>query len=134
MAGRTDLGPLERAVLEALWNGGEGNVRDVNERLGCRLAYTTVMTTLDRLFKKRVLDRRKLEKAFVYVPVESREDWEKRRAAEIAVGIVSAPRSSRNLLISCLVDAAGEADEAILDELERRIREKRLALAKEQGL
>ena len=55
------LGPLEVAVMEILWQRGESAVRDVVDRLERPLAYTTVMTTLDRLYKKALLDRRKYE-------------------------------------------------------------------------
>ena len=50
-ASSSELGPLEERLLEALWLRGNGTVREVVEG-GCQdLAYTTVMTTLDRLFK-----------------------------------------------------------------------------------
>ncbi len=62
------LGPLEVQVMEILWGAGERSVRDVVERLDRKLAYTTVMTTLDRLFKKGLLDRQKSERAFLYSP------------------------------------------------------------------
>jgi hypothetical protein len=45
---RPDLGPLEHRVMEALWRRGEANVRDVHGEFGDGVAYTTVMTTLDR--------------------------------------------------------------------------------------
>jgi predicted transcriptional regulator len=57
------LGPLEIAVMEILWVQGESNVHDVVEKLGRPLAYTTVMTTLDRLYKKGLLSRHKSERA-----------------------------------------------------------------------
>ena len=62
------LGPLEVTVMEILWARGESNVRDVVDRLDRPLAYTTVMTTLDRLFKKGLLARRKSDRAFIYSP------------------------------------------------------------------
>jgi hypothetical protein len=43
--------------MDVMWAGGESNVRDVAEKLGRPLAYTTVMTTLDRLFKKGLARR-----------------------------------------------------------------------------
>ncbi len=60
------LGPLEVSVMDVLWKRSEGNVHDVAQQLGRPLAYTTVMTTLDRLFKKGLLNRRKSERAFFY--------------------------------------------------------------------
>jgi predicted transcriptional regulator len=49
------LGSLERQVLEKLWAfGREVTVRELQETFGGSLAYTTLMTTMDRLFKKRL--------------------------------------------------------------------------------
>jgi len=122
------MGPLEIAVLEILWSRGESNIHDVVRRLGRPLAYTTVMTTLDRLFKKGILNRRKIERAFLYSPSLSRSQWEHKRAGDFVAGFLAVPQPSRELLISCLVEAVGQHDEALLDELEQKIRIKRKEL------
>lgn len=120
-----DLGRLEIAVMEILWTRGDGNVRDVAERLARPLAYTTVMTTLDRLYKKGLLERRKSERAFLYSPRYSRQEWEQKRAGDFVAGYLMRPQPSSELLISCLVDAVGEYDAAMLDDLEKKIRSRR---------
>jgi predicted transcriptional regulator len=73
--------PLELACLKALWSLQEGNVRAVQQlvALSRPLAYTTIMTVLDRLVRKGKLTRRKVGRAFVYSPVASRDAM--RRAA-----------------------------------------------------
>jgi len=113
--------------MDVMWSGGESNVRDVAEKLDRPLAYTTVMTTLDRLFKKGMLERRKSERAFLYSPRLSRPDWERQRAGELVAGFLAGPRKSGELLISCLLEEAGR-DAALLDELERKIKIKRQEL------
>src|SRR6266404_5148784 len=115
------LGHLEMTVMEILWARGESNVRDVVHKLERPLAYTTVMTTLDRLFKKGLLDRRKSERAFLYCPRWSRAEWEQKRAGDLVAGFLAGPHPASDLLISCLLDAVGQQDEAVLDELERKI-------------
>jgi len=122
---RNPLGPLENTVMEILWTRCECNVHDVIEALDRPLAYTTVMTTLDRLFKKALLNRRKDERAFIYSPRLSRQEWEEKRAGDLLAGFLAGPKQSGEVLISCLVEAVGQHDEALLDELERRIRLKR---------
>ena len=122
------MGHLEATVMEILWTCGESSVHDVVARLARPLAYTTVMTTLDRLFKKGLLDRRKSERAFFYVPRLSREEWERKRAGDFLAAFLSGPADSGGLLISCLVDAVGPQHADLLDELERRIRLKRREL------
>ena len=124
------LGHLELRVMEVLWVHGESNVHDVVQRLGRPLAYTTVMTTLDRLFKKNLLVRRKWERAFLYAPRWTRREWEQKRAGDFVAGFLAAPQASGDLLISSLVDAVGKYDTALLDELERKIRTKRRELGR----
>src|SRR5215470_1365900 len=70
------LGKLERQVLEETWRLGEVSVRDVHRAFEERIAYTTLMTTLDRLFKKNLLERRKDGRAFVYSAVVSEDDFD----------------------------------------------------------
>lgn len=67
--------PLELQCLKALWSLGEGSVRAVQQALEPerRLAYTTVMTIMDRLAKKGAVERRKSGRSFVYAPVLTRE-------------------------------------------------------------
>jgi predicted transcriptional regulator len=122
------LGALEMQVMEILWARDESSVRDVVQKLDRRLAYTTVMTTLDRLFKKGLLDRRKSDRAFVYFPLLSREGWERGKAEGVVAGFLAGAHPSRDLLISCLLDAVGQHDKLLLDELEKKVRMKRKEL------
>ena len=125
----THLGPLELDVMEVMWNFGASNSRDVMERMERKLAYTTVMTTLDRLYKKGLLDREMTDRAFLYRIRLSREEWDRRRAGEMMAGFLAGPEESRHLLLSCLVDAVGTHDAILLDELEKKIQRKREELA-----
>jgi predicted transcriptional regulator len=125
------LGSLEFELMEILWSRGESSVRDVVSKLSRPLAYTTVMTTLDRLFKKGLLDRHKSDRAFVYLPHLSRQQWERTRAENLVAGFLSGPNPSRELLLSCLVDAVGEHDAKLLDELEKKIRNRRKELLRQ---
>jgi predicted transcriptional regulator len=124
------LGPLEMQVMNVAWSVGRCSVRDVVERLNSKLAYTTVMTTLDRLFKKGLLEREKSERAFLYSPALSSQDWERRRAGDLVAGFLAGPEPSRDLLLSSLVDAVGQHDAVLLDELEEKIRKKRRELSR----
>ncbi len=105
------LGALERDVMQLAWSRPEVSVRDACERLGAAVAYTTVMTTMDRLFKKGLLLRRKVGRAFVYRAAATQHELE-------------------NAVLSSLVEAVSERDRALLGELERLVREKRRALEK----
>jgi predicted transcriptional regulator len=125
------LGTLEVELMELLWSRGESSVRDVVPKLSRPLAYTTVMTTLDRLFKKGLLDRHKSDRAFLYSPHLSRQEWERQCAGSLVAGFLSGPSPSRELLLSCLLDAVGEHDARLLDELEKKIRSRRKELIRQ---
>lgn len=71
------LGELERAVMEHLWSSPESQtVRQVHEALATRreLAYTTVMTVLQRLAKKHLVIQQRDDRAHRYLPVHQREE------------------------------------------------------------
>lgn len=78
--------PLELECLKALWDLGEGNVRAVREALAATrpLAYTTVMTVLDRLTRKGAVARRKVSRSFVYTPALDRESLRRLAVRQLA--------------------------------------------------
>jgi predicted transcriptional regulator len=122
------LGTLERKVLEEVWRLGEVTVRDVLASFGDAFAYTTLMTTLDRLYKKGYLDRRKVERAFAYKAHLSREELEIGMTGDVITGLIDGATRNVEPVLACIVDAVGEKDRELLDDLERLIKEKRLAL------
>jgi len=120
------LGPLEGRVLEAVWSRGrEWAVADVQAALGGDLAYTTLLTTMDRMFKKGLLDRRREGRAFVYVPTLSQDELERGVVAVVVGRLLRRGRGAAVPVLSCLVDAVSDRDRELLNDLERLIRRKR---------
>jgi predicted transcriptional regulator len=80
--------PLELACLKAVWFLQEGKVRAVQEVVARSrpLAYTTIMTVLDRLVRKGKLNRRKVGRAFVYAPEASRDSMRRAALRELIEG------------------------------------------------
>ncbi len=127
-AATNPFGPLEWRVLEALWDyGTEASVRDLQPRFS-EIAYTTLMTTLDRLHRKGVLDRTKDGRAFRYSPCHSRADLETSLAAGALRAALDGDQASLRPLMSFFVDAVGDRDHDLLDELESLIRARRAEL------
>lgn len=71
-----DLAPLELDCMKTLWPMGEGTVREIRERLAERRprAYTTIMTIMDRLARKGIVERHKAGRAYIYRANLSAED------------------------------------------------------------
>jgi predicted transcriptional regulator len=122
------LGPLETQVMQLVWDrSGEASVRDVHQGLEGGLAYTTVMTTLDRLFKKGLLARRREGRSFLYWARLSRADLSRDVAGALVEALLGREPVPHPIL-SGIVDAVSDKDRAMLDELERLVRLKRREL------
>jgi predicted transcriptional regulator len=128
------LGHLERQVMEIVWADGEGlNVREVRARLRRAVAYTTVMTTLDRLFKKGFVARQQVGRAYVYTAALARDEMEARIASGLLADVLSSSPDATKPFLSNLVDAVGDTNGDLLDDLERLVREKRARLKRERA-
>jgi predicted transcriptional regulator len=125
MGSRKPLGELEAAVLSALWNSTSPlSVRDVLDRINRHpaLAYTTVLTVLDRLYEKALVAREKQGKAFLYWPRVSREAWLGQQAARVLTGAKEPPTQA---VLMAFLDSAERADPALLERLSALIENRR---------
>ena len=126
----SQLGPLEERLLEALWERGHATVRDLVDGACQDLAYTTVMTTLDRLFKKNLLSRQAEGRAFRYAPRFTREELHREVAGEAFRRLLDASPAS-SLPLSYLVEILTERDAHLLDDLRQVVEAKRRQLRKD---
>jgi predicted transcriptional regulator len=113
--------PLELLCLNSLWTLGEGTVGDVRRIVGQTrpLAYTTIMTVLERLVRKGKIGRRKAGRAFVYAPATSRDELRRTAIRELLEGFFD---GSEDALVRFLragesaVRAAGAGAEPMAEE------------------
>ncbi len=126
------LGRLERAVMDTVWQGGDFLVRDVQTRLTRPVAYTTVMTTLDRLYKKGLVQRRREGRAFVYTAALKRHELEASMTTGLLNGMLASGPTAARPFLSNLVDVVGDQNDGLLDELERLVRDKRQRMKRDQ--
>jgi predicted transcriptional regulator len=118
------FGPLEIRVLDALWRRQRSaSVGDLAPEFA-PAAYTTLMTTLERLRRKGVIERARRGRVFLYQPRWSRTELTGRLTSSTLGAWLEDPSTARPVL-SCFIDAISKRDEKLLDELDRLIREKR---------
>jgi predicted transcriptional regulator len=118
------LGPLEVRVMEELWTRGAATVRDLVESFP-GVAYTTLMTTADRLYRKGLLVRERDGRAFQYRPRWTRSEFHLRLAGSAIATFLPEDQRSLRPLISLFVDEVSRRDHAMLDELERLVQRKK---------
>jgi predicted transcriptional regulator len=128
---KVKLGPLEEQVLRKLLTQGSATVREVLADGEMSQAYTTVMTTIDRLYKKGLLDRVVEGKAFRYTPRHSFEELQRGTALDSIRQLLSSVDTS-SLALSYLVEAVSEHDAQLLDDLQRLVERKRREIGQEK--
>lgn len=119
---RAALFDLEADIMEVVWaeRWEAFAVSDVHEALehDREIAYTTVMTTVSRLFDKGVLTRERDGRRYMYKPAYTREEFLRAMTREVLDRL---PAVARDEAVSYLVDHLEEADLATLDRLESLI-------------
>lgn len=114
------LGDLEQDVMTVVWQLQTTTVRAVWDKLqqSRDIAYTTVMTTMDRLTKKGILGRTKINKAYHYSPTVTEQQWHQSLSHQVLDKLV---RQYGDLAIAQFVDVVDAIDPTKLQELKRQI-------------
>ncbi len=127
------LGPLEWRTLEALWAQARPvSVRELQPEFP-EIAYTTLMTTLDRLHRKNVLARTKRGRAFLYEPRLTRTEYDSARAANALTAALAADGKALGPLLSFFVQSVSDRSDGLLDDLEVLVRERQAEVAKHRS-
>lgn len=118
------LGDLELAVLDFLWEAGDGNVQETHARVGKTRTTSpnTVGSALERLYKKGLLSREKVSHSYRYRPSLDRDTFQARKVVEAAGGLRALREKG---VLAAFVDLVADSDGAALSELERLVKMKK---------
>ena len=105
---RMGLGPLEWQLMESIWQLETCSVHDMVRTIPEKLAYTTVMTTADRLFRKGILNRKKANRKFLYSARMNRQQLDIHFALQLLSQLYLLPVSTRRTLVQTLQEGLGE--------------------------
>jgi len=122
------LGTLERQILDEVWRLRRATVRDVLVAVDQKVAYTTAMTVMDRLFKKGMLERERVGRAYVYSAAASSDQLQSSLVMGLLKRLLGGGADAASPVLSHLVDTVSARDRELLDELDRLVREKRREL------
>lgn len=119
-----NLGDLESAVLDRLWETGGADVQEMHAAVGRRrgISANTVGSALERLYRKGLLEREKVSHAYRYRAVLDRESFRARKVLEAAGGLEELRRGG---LLAAFVDLVADNDQDALAELARLVRRRR---------
>ncbi|MCK5332691.1 BlaI/MecI/CopY family transcriptional regulator [Candidatus Parcubacteria bacterium] len=118
------LGELEAEIMETIWKSKEASVREILECLQKKrkIAYTTVMTVMSRLFDKKILERRINDSgAYVYFPIsKSEQDFLMTSSRKAIDNLVK--NFGEELAVSQFLDFIESKDKKIIKKWQERLR------------
>lgn len=119
----TSLGSLETTVLEALWEHGALSTPDAHALVGVprELAYTTILTVLQRLTQKGLVARRSRGRSHTYAPALSRDEFAALRGGSLATEFVAVGAGG----VAAFLAEAERLDPELVQALRRRLRARR---------
>lgn len=118
------LGELERQIMDVVWRYGKLTVREVTDSLKRKrsIAYTTVMTVMNRLTEKKILSRKERGGAFVYAAVQDRERFMTSASDHVIKSLIS---QCGEAAIAQFIETLDQVDPKKLALLEKKLKERR---------
>jgi predicted transcriptional regulator len=116
------FGPLEAKIMDILWNDVEMTIKDVQQVLDQEKLtnFNTVMTVMNRLVDKGILQKRTEGRSSLYKPVLSREDFLNTQSKEMTNELMD---EFGNVVVSHMLDALEDVDDDLVAMLEKKIKE-----------
>ncbi|MEK7570356.1 MAG: BlaI/MecI/CopY family transcriptional regulator [Patescibacteria group bacterium] len=112
------FGALETAIMEVIWAASPVTVRDVLQTLKRDCAYTTVMTVMQRLFDKGVLQRQLVDNAYQYTPAIPKAQFVQQAVRKSVDQLVG---GYGDVALAHFVDALDAVDPKRLEKLRRKL-------------
>lgn len=116
------FGPLEAKIMDILWNDVEMTIKDVQQTLDQEKLtnFNTVMTVMNRLVEKGILQKRTEGRSSLYKPVLSRDDFLNTQSKEMTNELID---EFGNVVVSHMLDALEDVDDDLVAMLEKKIKE-----------
>ncbi|MFJ8263035.1 BlaI/MecI/CopY family transcriptional regulator [Rummeliibacillus sp. NPDC094406] len=116
------FGPLEAKIMDILWNSDEMTIKEVQHHLEKEKAtnFNTVMTVMNRLVEKGILQKRAEGRSSMYKPIQSRNEFVDTQSKEMTNELMD---EFGNVVVSHMLDALEDVDDELVKKLEMKIKE-----------
>ncbi|MGX9133199.1 BlaI/MecI/CopY family transcriptional regulator [Rummeliibacillus sp. JY-2-4R] len=116
------FGPLEAKIMDVLWSNCEMTIKDVQHALEKEKAtnFNTVMTVMNRLVEKGILQKRTEGRSSMYKPVQTRCEFLDTQSKEMTNELMD---EFGNVVVSHMLDALEDVDDELVAKLEMKIKE-----------
>ncbi|MCK2018138.1 BlaI/MecI/CopY family transcriptional regulator [Peribacillus frigoritolerans] len=114
------FGPLEANIMEYLWDKDEQSIKAVQQSLELDkpINFNTVMTVMNRLVEKGILEKRSEGRLSLFRPVQSKEEFFEEQSKKLTENLLD---EFGGAVISHMLDAMKDADQSLIEKLEQKI-------------
>lgn len=116
------FGPLEAKIMDILWDNEQMTIKDVQSVLEKEKAtnFNTVMTVMNRLVEKGILNKKAAGRSSFYNPIQTREEFINTQSKEMTHELMD---EFGSVVVSHMLDALEDVDEDLVAKLELKIQE-----------
>lgn len=116
------FGPLESKIMDILWCQEDMTIKEVQAILEKEKPtnFNTVMTVMNRLVEKEILQKKLIGRSSYFKPVQSREEFINTQSKEMTHELMD---EFGNVVVSHMLDALEEVDDELVKKLELKIKE-----------
>ncbi|MGG0286384.1 BlaI/MecI/CopY family transcriptional regulator [Peribacillus butanolivorans] len=114
------FGPLEASIMEYLWDKNEQSIKAVQQSLELDkpINFNTVMTVMNRLVEKGILEKRSEGRLSLFRPVQSKAEFLEEQSKKLTENLLD---EFGGAVISHMLDAMKDADQSLIEKLEQKI-------------
>ncbi|MBT2666966.1 BlaI/MecI/CopY family transcriptional regulator [Peribacillus simplex] len=114
------FGPLEANIMEYLWGKDEQSIKSVQQSLELDkpINFNTVMTVMNRLVEKGILEKRSEGRLSLFRPVQSKAEFLEEQSKKLTENLLD---EFGGAVISHMLDAMKDADQGLIEKLEQKI-------------
>lgn len=116
------FGPLEAEIMNIIWDGLDMTIKDVQTRLEHEkpISFNTVMTVMNRLVDKGILDKQSNGRSFIYRPTSTRDEFFETQSMALSQDLLA---EFGPVVVSHMLDALDDVDPDLLDQLEQKLKD-----------
>lgn len=117
------FGPLEAKVMDVIWSRLKAvTIKEVNAKISedKPMSFNTIMTVMNRLVDKGILQKKLQGKSYVYSPVLTKEQFLEEQSKELSYDLV---KEFGSRAVAHMIDAMEQVDPDLLDQLEKQIKQ-----------
>ncbi|WP_260288310.1 BlaI/MecI/CopY family transcriptional regulator [Peribacillus aracenensis] len=114
------FGPLEANIMEYLWDNDEQSIKSVQQSLEIDkpINFNTVMTVMNRLVEKGILEKRAEGRLSLFRPVQTKAEFLEEQSKKLTENLLD---EFGGAVISHMLDAMKDADQGLIEKLEQKI-------------